>query len=472
MKLLKIAWRNLWRNRRRTAITSASILFAVFFAVIMRAYQLGFYDHMIKNAIESYSGFLQIQQADYQDDPSLENTFSLNERTIESIGKTDGVKAVVPRIQTFALASSGNQTKGSLIIGIDPEKEKSLSNPENLLIRFKITPKEYDALMDNDQIPLAVKNKLKDCVNKSYTNTGTIAMDLGLDKKKEQSIIELIAKKTVFPGKYLSAEDDGVLVSEKLAQYLNLHVGDTLILFGQGYHGATAADLFPVRGFIQMANPELNNKLVYTSLSKARYFASLGNNISTISINLDDNSDKNLVKMKSTITSMLNSNNLVIRDWKEFDKVMWQQIQGDNQSGKAFLALLYFIIFFGIFGTVLMMIHERYRELGVMVAIGMQKIKLAVILVYEMIFIGIIGVLTGSALSLPLIFYYYYNPYQLTGDMAQTMENMGFEAVMPLAFPDMYMVWQSIIVALMVVLSSIYPITKVLRLKEIQALRA
>ncbi len=73
----KIAWRNLWRNRRRTIITSASIFFAVFFAVVMRSYQLGSYDHMISNVIESFTGNLQVQNIKYQDNPSIDNSFGL-----------------------------------------------------------------------------------------------------------------------------------------------------------------------------------------------------------------------------------------------------------------------------------------------------------------------------------------------------------------------------------------------------------
>ena len=71
----KIAWRNLWRNKRRTIITSASVFFAVFFAVIMRSIQLGSYDRMIMNFIESYSGYLQVQNVKYQDNPSIDYSF-------------------------------------------------------------------------------------------------------------------------------------------------------------------------------------------------------------------------------------------------------------------------------------------------------------------------------------------------------------------------------------------------------------
>ena len=74
------------------------------------------------------------------------------------------------------------------------------------------------------------------------------------------------------------------------------------------------------------------------------------------------------------------------------------------------IAVLYLLIGFGIFGTIMMMVAERTREMGVMVAIGMQKTKLASILFFETVYIGIIGVLAGFAGSIPLIAYYYNNP--------------------------------------------------------------
>lgn len=472
MNLLKIAWRNLWRNKRRTAITAASILFAVFFAIIMRSYQLGFYGHMIKSAIESYAGFLQVQNPDYQDDPSLENNFECSDSLLQVLDKTPGLKAVVPRIETFALASSGNQTKGVLIIGIDPERESMLANPAKNIVKYRLTKPVINSLKSNKDIPENIKQQLESSLNYSFANIGSIASHFELDPLLNKNVVDEIASASAFHGNYISVGKKSVLVSDKLSKYLKINVGDTLVLMGQGFHGSTAADLFEVAGIVKIPHPELDNKLVYMPLDKAQAFLDIENRVTSLAINLTDNRDENMLIMQDKLNSMFDQKQLTVKNWKEFNKVLMQQIESDNQSGKVFLALLYFIIFFGIFGTVLMMIHERKRELGVLVSIGMRKTKLGIIIIIEMFFMGLIGVLSGLALSSPLIWYLFKNPMRLTGDMAQVMEDMGFEPVMPLAWFDMYMVWQGLIVALMVVLASIYPLRKVFKLKEIEALRA
>ena len=135
----KIAWRNLWRNKRRTVITSASVFFAVFFAVIMRSVQLGSYDRMIMNFIESYSGYLQVQNTKFQDNPSIDYSFKYSDSLCSQISEVKDVISVAPHIESFVLASSGTQTKGVAVLGIDPGKEKKFSNPQNKLVRYSVT---------------------------------------------------------------------------------------------------------------------------------------------------------------------------------------------------------------------------------------------------------------------------------------------------------------------------------------------
>jgi len=469
---LKLAWRNLWRNRKRTAITSASILFAVFFALLMRSMQLGSYDNMIKNAIEKYMGFIQVQNVDFQDDPGIDNSFAYNHEMLQKLSSLDGVKAVVPRVESFALASFGTQTKGVMVLGVDMNLEKNLSDPNSRLVKYRFTPASIENLKKSGELPKDIMDKMQTLVNSSFATKASVELELGFDDETSDKYFPVIANACAFGGAELQPGDDGALVSDRLAKYLKIEIGDTLVLMGQGYHGMSAAGLFPVKGIIKLPTPDLDNKLIYLSLSYAESLFSLENQVTSLSINLNDNSDKNMKLMQTRIAKTLDDEKLTVRNWEEFNSVLYQQIESDNQSGKFMLGLLYFIIFFGIFGTVLMMIHERYREFGVLVAIGMQKTRLAIVLLIEMFFMGVIGVLMGTALSLPLLYLGNRYPLQLTGDLAKAIESYGMEPVMPLAWVDMYVFWQGAIVALMVVLSCIYPLRKVLKMREVDALRA
>jgi ABC-type antimicrobial peptide transport system permease subunit len=97
---------------------------------------------------------------------------------------------------------------------------------------------------------------------------------------------------------------------------------------------------------------------------------------------------------------------------------------------------------------------------------------LATIIIIEMIFMGLIGVISGILLSSPIIYLLNKNPIRLTGNMAKVMEDMGFDPIMPLAWFDSYILWQGIVVALMLIFACILPLRKVYKLKEVEALRA
>jgi ABC-type lipoprotein release transport system permease subunit len=469
---LKIAWRNLWRNKRRTIITSASVFFAVFFAVIMRSYQLGSYDRMIMNFIESYSGYLQVQHIKYQDNPAIDYSFDYSDSIANAISTVNNVVSVSPHIESFALASSGTQTKGVAVLAIDPEKERRFSNPENKLVKYRITNESMSRLKESTGIPGGVLQKVGNCTGNSYSSVARLELDLGLSAKEFKQYLPEILKSSKVSNGFLANNDEGVLVSDRLAGYLKISIGDTLILMGLGYHGASAAGIFPVRGIIKLPLPEIDNKLIIMTIPSARKFFDAEGKITSLSINLTGKSHRIMSAAQKKINLLLTDKNTVTKTWEELNPVLVQQIQGDSQTGMATLGMLYFIIFFGIFGTVLMMIAERTREFGVLIAIGMQKKKLKRIITIEMILLGIQGLIGGLLASIPVILYFYYNPILLKGDIGKMMEDIGWDAVMPAAWFGPYFYWQAVIVCIMVLLATVYPLRKIGKLKEIEALRS
>lgn len=472
MKDYQLAWKNLWRNRRRTIITSTSVFFAVFFAVIMRSYQLGTYDHIITNFIESFSGYIQVQHIKYQDNPLIDYSFDYNDSVSAAISAIDKVTAVSPHLESFALASSGPQTKGVAILAIDPELERNFSNPENKLVKYRITKESIEQLTRPGNIPERVTEEVKKNLDRSYSSRARLELELGLSKDENDLFIPEILKNTEVSNGYLADNDDGVLVSDRLASFLKAGIGDTVILIGQGYHGSSAAGVFPVRGIIKIPAPDIDSRLIIMTIPAAQNFFDSEGKITSLAINLTEKSKRTLKTVKDEINSMLTDDYSVAKTWYELNPILYQQIQGDSQSGAAMLGLLYFIIFFGIFGTVLMMVAERKREFGVLIAIGMQKTKLKRIVTIEMALLGAIGVIGGLLASVPLILYFYYFPIVLKGELGKMMEDYGWDAVMPSAWFGPYFYLQAIIVAIMVILATLYPMRKIGKLKEIEALRS
>ncbi len=467
---LKLAWRNIWRNKRRTFITAASIFFAVFLSILMRSYQLGTYTHMIFQSVESYTGFLQVQHPQFFDEENIDYSLTYSDSVIEEIRTTDGVKSVTPRINNFSFASYGEQSKGILIMAVDPIAEKGSSNPEQHLIHFRLTDEALVKIESEIDIPEKVKKLMLTFNEYSFKNEAAIISSLELHKEDDAALLSVIKKYAAYPAQSLEPNDEGVFVSNRLSKYLNINVGDTLVLMGQGYHGVSAAGLFPVRGIIKLISPDLDNKLVYMTLSKAQQYFNMQQKVNYFAVNLDE--PDNFLEVQSALQEKLPADKMVVKNWQELNPTLQQQIEGDDKSGQLFLGILYLIIFFGIFGTVLMMLAERKREFGVLVAIGMKKKVLAFISVLEMLMIGIMGTAAGMLASAPLIMLGYYYPMRYTGETAKMMEDMGFDATMPMEWFGPYFYLQALVVIIMVVLACYFPLRTIRKMKIINNLHA
>lgn len=402
---IKLAWRNIWRNKRRTMITTASIFFAIFFALIMRAFQLGSYGNMIDNAVQLYSGHIQIHAKGYWDNKSINNTLVNNEEFFAALKQNENVRQVVPRLESFALGSSGEKTKGVVVMGVDPVKQDNMSKLSNKLVE----------------------------------------------------------------GDYIKEGENSALVAQTLADYLEIGVNDTIVLLSQGFHGATAAGKYHVKGIVKIPKPDLDNKMVYLPLSTAQQMYMAYNRLTTVSVNLEDHNE--LQKSVNELETSLSGDKYEVMSWKEIMPELVQQIESDNASGWIMLAILYIIIAFGVFGTVMMMVVERKKEFGVMIAVGMHKYKLSIIVALEMFFIGILGLLTGILGSMPIILYYHNHPIRLTGEIAETIKVYGIEPILPLAWQADYFVNQFVIVAVIVLVAVIYPVFSITRISPVKAMR-
>lgn len=470
-KLIILAWRNLSRNRRRTFITGGSIFFAIFFALIMRGFQLGSYGNMINNVVENFSGYIQVHGYDFWEEKTINHTFEYTDELQEKINAVENVKISVPKLESFALASSENQTKGALVSGIDPETEDRMTKLSSKIIRYRLNDSIYNVLEQKGLSKESIDN-LKNYRKQAYTSEENIdkAFEKFLTEDEVQNFAQTIKELTAFPGQYLNAGEPGVLIGNRLAKYLRVAPGDTIVLLGQGYHGVSAAGKYPVKGIIHIPNPKLDNKLVYMPLKQCQALYSANNRLTSLSINLH-NTEK-LDETNNEIIASLDTTQYEVMTWKEMNKELVQQIESDNGSGVIMLFILYMVIGFGVLGTVLMMTAERRKEFGVMIAVGMKKYKIVITVFLELVFLALWGIVAGILGSMPLIRYFVVNPIEMEGEMAQMMEGLGVEPIMPFAWQIDYFLNQAGAVSIIVLLAIIYPLFTIKKLKVMKALRS
>jgi len=471
MNNLKLAWRNLWRNRRRTLITSASVLFAVFFALLFRSLQLGSYDHMYKNAIESYTGYIQVQHKDFWDEKIVDNTFPYDSQLEQQLLNDDNVVATIPRFESFALASNGPQTKGVLVMGIDPEKENHLSRVSDKMVKYRLTPETIEKIKQDPNITENVKELAFLFENSAYSNASRLQLDLGIKDKDAAEVMPAIERYTTFENGSIQMVEPGVWVGDKLSQYLQLGIGDTIVLISQGYHATTAAGKYEIKGIVKLPLPDIDNKIVYLPLDICQGLFNVEGNLTSLALAVNDNRDKTIEETVTRISAIVSENQKVM-EWQEMNEVMVSQMDADDKGGQIMIGILYLVIAFGVFGTVLMLTAERKREFGVLVAIGMQKRKLASIMTLEMLLIGLLGILAGAIVASILILYGVEHPLIFKGETAKIFEEYGMEPKMVFWSIDTYYIWQIVIVAMMVLLAIGYPVRKIFGMKVVNALRA
>jgi ABC-type lipoprotein release transport system permease subunit len=425
---------------------------------------------MFNNIIEIYSGHIQVQNEEFWEDRVVDNTMLYTLALEHNILSDKNVKNIVPRFESFALASSGSRTKGVMVMGIDPVMESELSDVQSKLVKYTLSEKAISELV-KEEIPEYLKSNLQLFNGNSYSSDGRILLDLGAKEKDTEQVLQLLKKHASVSNSYLEEGKPGALVGNRLAKYLGLQKGDTIVLLGQGYHGTTAAGKYVIRGVVSLPAPDLEGQIVYLPLDICQSLYGAEGMLTSMAVLLNDKSNSDVDKTISRLETSLDQPYRVL-GWREMNETVVQQMEADNQSGMIMIGILYLVIAFGVFGTVLMMTTERRREFGVLVSIGMQKTKLAAVMVYEMLYIGLAGILLGIVVSTPVIIYGFYHPIRLSGELAKMMEDYGFEPVMAFQWIDTYFLSQSLVVGVIVVLSVLYPVRKILRLKEINAIRA
>ena len=383
----------------------SSIAFAVLFACAFMSMQYGSMTYMIDNAVRFYTGHMQVQKNGYWDEKTLNNSMPYSPAILNNIEQVEGVMVAVPRIESFALSAYEQLTRPAMVLGVD-------FNKENQITRIN------------------------------------------------QKLVE---------GELPDEDEKAILLSSGLAKYLNMGVGDTLVLIGQGYHGVSAAALFVVKGLIKFANPEQNKRVVAMSIVNAQDYYGMEDRVTSIAVLMDDS--KPLVETVDNVMGSLTNAELVVINWQQMMPDIVQIMNLKYGNSRKMIMILYAVIGFGMFGTFLMMTAERMREFGIMLAVGMRRRVLQLSIFSEITMMAMLGVLAGIIMSLVIIIYFHYNPIDLGTKMEEIAEQYGMEVALVFSSDAKVFYEQAWAVFVIAFILSFYPLLVLFRLRPVDAMR-
>ncbi len=405
--VLMLAWRNLWRNRRRSLVVISSIAFGIFAMILSMGLMNGFNSQMVENTISTSLGHAAIHKNGFRDSMKLELNFAMDAKTIKALEATPGIRAWAPRVKAQGMLRSSEASRGVMLVGIDPEREKHLTKVSDSLVN------------DNES-------------------------------------------------RYLSGPaDKGILISKALAKRLDLFVGDRLVLMMQDRKNEIVGVGMQVVGLFQTPVESFDKFVAFTGIRTLQETAGMGGAISEINLVLGDRNEVDAVKR--ALIASINNPGLEVLSWKDMAPNLVSAIQLFDTMMYIFFAIVFITVIFSVANTLIMAIMERFHEIGVMKSIGTKPSMIFWIIMCEAANLGLVGLAAGTVLGAGLttllgargIDFSFFN---------ESMRLWGTGSVIYPVIKGMDIVAAGGIVLATTAIAALYPALKAARIRPLEAL--
>jgi ABC-type lipoprotein release transport system permease subunit len=412
--LFNMAWRNIWRHRRRTIITLSSIAIGFGLAVLSIGIGDGSHNSMIRNAIKMGEGHLTVQPRGYLEAPANYKYIANGNALMEQIAGLNISGSVQPRISLQVLASTANNSVGAAIEGLSAQHD-----PRAQMLR-----------------PMLIE------------------------------------------GEWLRAGDErGLVIGDGMARKLKAKLGSKIVIMAGKQGGDSQAQLGRVRGIFDSHMNELDDFLILSDLRFAQHFlAGEGADttqgpVTRLAIFLDN--DEQMALWKERLHEGIERTDLVALDWREMMPQLVQFIVIDDAGNYVFLMLILMLVVFGIVNTVLMSVLERTREFGLLRALGMSRYHLLKLVFCESLLLSLLAVVIGWLVGGSLHLWFSRHGIDFSAMMAEGTSIMG-TFMDPVVYTELSadrVIQLTAIIFIATLASGIYPAMKAARVTPVEALR-
>ncbi len=407
--LLRLAWRNLWRNGRRTALTVAAATFAVALTLASLAVAHGQHSHWIDQVVRAYPGHVEVSLAGYRDNRTLDYSMILDPVRAAALDHVSNIRGWAPRLESWALAIPDTEAsvgRAAWLVGVDPARESALSSLAG----------------------------------------------------------------TVKQGRFLNGGDEfEVVLGEFLAENLGASPGDQVILLSTDYYGSQAADRFRVVGTISVGQADFDGYAAILRLDQLQAFVEY-EGLSHVAFFADEG-DRS-AGIRDEVEGIFGNDEFEVVAWQQLVPDVVQLVLIDDISAWFMLVLLLIVIGFGLFNTVLMSVFERVREFGMMRAVGVSPGRIFRLVMLESLLLSAIGVVIGAALALPGIAYMRNHPILITDpDFTALMRAFEIDPVIPFDLKTIHLLGTPIAILGIAGVAALLPALRASRGQPVDALR-
>lgn len=404
---IKLGWRNIWRNKRRSMVVVSSIGTGVLLMIFTMALVNGMNYQMIDNTISTSLGHVSIHKKGFMENLKPSFGFIPAEGIYERILHTDGVSGMSPRVKIQGIIRSSEASQGVIITGIDPAREKTVSMlPEYIL-----------------------KNR-----GEEYPD---------------------------------EAAGDWIIISKQMAEKLDLVIGDRVILMLQDGNDEIAGEAFYLRAVYYSPIDSFDKFVVFTGIKKLQSFAAMGESISEINIRTAERDIS--FAAKKIITQFITDTRLETVTWQEMAPSMMSAIRLYDAIMFIFFMIIFITVIFSVANTMIMAIMERFHELGVMKCIGTRPVNIYIMITAEAVSLGITGLAAGFTVSLMILLITGFTGIDLTL-FSESMRVWGTGSVIYPVIMLKDIVSSTAVVFITAVIASVYPAVKAARIKPMEAL--
>ncbi|MCB9247858.1 MAG: ABC transporter permease [Ignavibacteriales bacterium] len=318
----------------------------------------------------------------------------------------------------------------------------------------------------------AVTSRIKSMAMISSANSGTGVTINGIDTTGEKSISDLYTK--LIDGSYFDTKlKYPIVIGSKLAEKLKVKVKSKVVITIQDVNGNITYGAFKVVGIFKTFDTMFDQANVFVLGNDLANLISFDENqTSEIAVLLTHNdfTDSVAAKIKNLFRSEIKNGNLVVRTWNEINPILKMLNEMTVQFTMIFVVIILVALSFGIINTMLMAIMERVREIGMLMAIGMSKAKVFLMIMLETIFLSLTGGVLGLFISWIIISITNFTGINLSS-VAEGLNSIGYSSFIRPELGIFFYFFIASLVILTAMFASIFPARKALKLKPSEAIR-